>query len=153
MTRVIESCVRRPMIALVLGIVCSALSGCWGVPTSNPDSRCVPPSYPEMQLTAWRSGYIYLVEASDSLETIQAEYSAELQPAPWQGPFGDKLWRLKEFDGSFLYECVFGSDGYEIEVGCVFIREDQDRTIIQLVWEIGEGGGSCASILGITDGG
>lgn len=124
------------------------LVGCWGVPISNADNQCVPPDYPTMQQVQRRSDQIYTYDTSDSSEKVQVAYSTKLQPASWQEYSGETLWRSKEVGNGSLYECFFG-DGYEVEVGCVYVQVVNDKTRVQLVWELAEGGSGCSSILSL----
>lgn len=135
-------------LTLVYFAALTLLVGCWGVSVSNTDNQCVPPDYPTMQQVQRRSDQIYTHDTSDSIEKVQTAYSTKLQPASWQEYSGETLWRSKAVGNGSLYECFFG-DGYEVEVGCVYLQVAKDKTRIQLVWELAEGGSGCSSILSL----
>jgi hypothetical protein len=133
---------------LALSLTATLVSGCWkGYSISANNHKCPPPAYPGMSVSPMIARESVRSTTTDTVDKVRDGYINQIKPDPWLGPSTGALWTYRQRGNKYLFECVNVPNGYEIEVGCVFLTPASLGTSIERMWDITEGGVNCTSLL------
>jgi len=130
-------------IFATLGCIAILISPWWhGFISPTKNAHCLPIEYPEYPFN--NPDYAdptvipyrpYVFRTETSLATVQAFYEAHLaHVSDWKYEVGDYWTRSEVRPGEFLYECGGGLNWEEAEMGCIYIRERDGKTVIERIW-------------------
>ena len=128
-------------VVFTLGCLGLLISPWWHAflsPTKN--AKCLPMDYPEppFDSPAYRykpEPYIPDVDRIETpIETVKAYYETNLRHnSDWN--YEEGLWARSEVrPGEFLYECGAGLNWEEAELGCIYLRERDGLTVVEIIW-------------------
>ena len=131
----------------LLCLICSGtLYSCLRPPTNTP---CMPRNYPAGHKMEAKQSEIYTLETSDPYEDVYKFYKTtlEMNPLP-KHEYQLATWREYPIrDIGVLFECVSKLNGYESELGCIFVNKTDQQTVIHAMWSYNEGPGVACYVL------
>jgi hypothetical protein len=99
------------------------------------NAKCIPITYPDKQKAKLESYLVQPYDVTDSFEEVIDFYNQNLEPVSlFPGPEQGQ-WQIEHIDDTqVLYDCFSILNAFEVERGCIYVREDEQNTIIEIVW-------------------
>lgn len=133
-------------LILLIGICGSILAWIMCAPTNTP---CTPIEYPNGNKLDIESTEIYTLQTDRSYSDLLDFYRSNLKFDP---PLVTKYelveWREYPIrDIGILFRCGSKLNGYELELGCIFVRDENGRGTVDITWSYSEGAATPCDVL------
>lgn len=97
-----------------------------------PHKPCRPINYPDGENSWPKPGQFYFYSINDPVDKVLQFYTDRLIKVDEAGIF---WWELEQLENSkYLYKCTATDlNGLTVETGCIFVRRNQDITLIETI--------------------
>lgn len=130
-------------------VISGILYACSG---SQKNAQCLPILYPTGEKSELEAYEVTRYQVADPFEDVIDFYDDNLEPISvfqdWEA--GD--WQVENIDeGQVLFDCFAPLNAIEVERGCILIKDEKNRTVIETVWYLsGDAGPICDRDLSIV---
>ena len=105
-------------------------------------SICLPISYPNGEVQFLTAHEPQISESPDKLDDIVSFYNENLEI--YLGDlYKNGTWLYGEYRDLIIYECSSALASLTVETGCILLKRQGDKVIINLQWNLGYPSASC----------
>ena len=133
-------------LLVVLGICGSFAYWMFRTPTNTP---CTPILYPEGNRLDVESTKVYTIETVATYSDLVAFYRTNLKfDPPLKTKYETVEWVEHSIrDVGILFQCGSKLNSYELELGCIFVHEENGKGIVDITWSYSEGAATPCYVL------
>lgn len=133
-------------LIILIAICGSFLYGMFRAPTNTP---CTPISFPDGNPLNVESTKIYTFEPASSYAEVVDFYRTHLKfDPPLKTKYETVEWvEYPIRDVGILFKCGSKLNGSELELGCVFVRNENGQGIVDITWSYAEGAAAPCYVL------
>lgn len=126
----------------------------WGWTYYNPrNATCIPISYPDGAMLDVESFEVYTFETNAAYSEVVDFYRTNLKFDP---PLKTKYEDVIEWDEypirdvGILFECGSKLNSYQLELSCIFVRDENGKGVIDITWSYADNAAApCYTLPGI----
>lgn len=138
---------RYPSIAILLAYLL-ILSACAGIE----NAQCLPIPYRDRDQGEIVSYEVNRYREKASFSEVTGYFNLQLDPIDHVQDAELDEWQVEKIDEKqVLYYCLGAINSFEGELGCIYVRDETDHTLIETVWYLsGDAGPWCEPTLSVV---